>query len=162
MPSFDNIPLPEVNLSSPMDLDKLAAKFAAHPMSPEAMLELVVYLKREREKADALQDIENVLRGRLKARYDTLPAEKRETLRTEVAIATYSEGHSRDKLRDRDWTVEHLTEEQLRITYSPDLKAMKTILKADEYARHVVSEESSPIMTIRETRASKDFQELDF
>jgi len=162
MPSFDNIPLPEVNLSSSMDVDALAAKLAAHPMSPEAMIELLIYLKREREKANALTEIEEVLRGRLKAIYEKMPKGKRETRRTDVGYATYSDPKESVSLKDRDWTVENLSWEQLRITYKPDLKALQTILKPDEFERHVTRDAGKSTLTIKDQPKSSDFHELDF
>lgn len=162
MPSFDNLPLPEVNLSAPMDIDALAAKLADHPMAPEAMIELIVYFKREREKAAALSEIEEVLRGRLAAIYEKTPVEKRETRRTEVGYATYSNPKETVSLKDRDWTVENLTEEQLRITYKPDLKAMETILKPDEFERHVTRKSGKSTLTVRDQSGSDEFYEIDF
>jgi len=160
MPSFDDIDLPTVEIHG--DPDKVSAKLSDMNMPVEAMIELAIYAKREAAKAEALLEIEKVMRGRINAYYDKLPAEERDTRRAEVGMITYTEAGEKVELKDRDWTVAHLTEEQLRITYKPDLKNMETILKPAEFERHVKRTKTNPKLTLRETPGNKDYHEIDF
>lgn len=162
MPSINGLELPTVKVDTPVDIDKLTAKLAGMPLPVEAMIELVIYLKREQDKAAVLAEVETVVRGRIAAAYEKLPAADRDTRRTEVGLVTYTEAGEKVELKDRDFTVENLTTDQIRITYKPDIKALETILKPDEFNRHVKRSPTSAKITLRETKGSKDYHELDF
>jgi len=163
MPSLNGIPLPRIVIEQDgaFDCDQIAAKLADAKLPVEAMLEALIYFKRERERVEALAPIEQVLRGRIDAHYEKLSEDHRETLRTEVGMATYLDGPDKIELKDRDFTVENLTAEQLRISYKPDLKALQTILKPEEFERHVTRSKGKPRLTIRATK-SDEYTELDF
>lgn len=162
MPKINDLPLPSVKVTAPMDLEVLASKLGAEPMSPEAMVETIIYLRREMAKATALAVVEAALRDKLAATYAALPPEKRETRRCNVGLATYSEGGEKVELIDRDKTVETLTTEQLRITYKADLAALQTILKPDAFNRLVKRTPKPPVLTVREQKGSEAYEELDF
>lgn len=161
-PSVNGLQLPVVTVSNlEVEPDSLSAVLADLNMSVEAMIETSIYLKREIEKVTVFDEARKVLAGRIKQAMDNLPEDKRETRRTDVGMATYSEPGESVSLRDRDWTVEHMTDEQLRITYKPDLKAMETILKPEEFNRHVVRKPTPSKVSIRDTNGT-DYTELDF
>lgn len=161
MPKINNIDLPTVTVSG-ADPDALSSKLATEKMPVEAMVETIVYLIREREKADALKVAEDVLRGRIMAHYAALPESLRGSVRTEVGLVTYADGGETVKAKDRDLIVESLTAEQLRISYIPDLKALETILKKDAFDRLVTRSPSAARITIRPNRGSTDYSELDY
>jgi len=160
MPKIGNITLPTVTLSG-QDPADVAALLKDKNMPLEAMVEVAIYCKREREKAEALAPIEDLMRARLKKAYAAMPPEKRVTTRTEVGMLTYTAEAETITLKDRDKTVEMLTDEQIRITYKPDLKALKTIMKPAEFNRHVTRGKSDPKITLRDNRASDEYSELD-
>lgn len=163
MPSINGISLPTVEVKvGNMDCDQIAAKLADEKMPMEAMIEIAIFLKREREKAEAIKVIEDVMRGRIDKLYEKLPKDSRETRRTEVGMITYTEEGEKIELRDRDFTVENLTQEQLRITYKPDLKALETILKPKDFERHIKRSKKPASTTLRDIKGSSDYQELDF
>jgi len=159
---LNDLPLPIVTMEAPLDIDALSAKLASANMSPEAMIETAIYLRRQIEKAGALEECVKVLTGRIKAFYASLPADKRETRRVKVGMATYTEPGEKIELIDRDKTVEMLTEEQLRITYKPDVRAMETILKPADFNRLTKKVPTADRVTIRDNRASDVYDELDF
>lgn len=161
-PKINDLKLPTVNVSAPLDLEDLAAKLATEPMSPEGLIETAIYLKRQKEKADALDDCIKVLTGRVKAFYDKLPPEKRETRRVKVGMATYTDAGEKVDIIDRDTTMETLTDEQIRITCTPNVKLMETILKAGDFERLTKKVPTPSRVTIRDNRASEEFEELDF
>lgn len=161
MPSFNKIELPVVTLSN-HDCDKISAQLAGMPMPLEAMIELVIYIKRQREKVDALAIIEDVMRGKIKDLYAKLPEADRKTVRTEVGMVTMSAPGEKVELKDRDTTVESLTTEQLRITYKPDLKALETILKKDAFERLITRTPTKGVMAVKDIPASEVFHEIDF
>lgn len=140
----------------------LAAKLAEMPMSPEAMLELVIYCQREQRKVEALNQIADEMRKRIAKVFQDLPEGKRESRKSGVGSVSFTEPGEKIELLDRDNTVAMLTDEQLRITYKPDLKAMETILKKDEFERHIKRSSTNPKITIREDKKSDDWDELDF
>jgi hypothetical protein len=163
MPKINKLELPTVTLDMTGDeIEALSAKLATEPMSPEGMIETAIYLRRQIEKAEDLNEAVKVLAGRLKEFYGSLNPEQRDTRRVKVGMATYTEAGEKIELKDRDFTVENLTAEQLRITYKPDLKSMETILKPDEFERHTKRTPTPAKVTIRDNRASSDFEELDF
>ena len=163
MPRLRDVSLPSVLLSmSDEDIKDYAKKLEEAKLSPESMVEAIVYLKREREKADALKAMEDVLRARLKAYYDKRKADERESVRSEVGFATYSKPSEKVSLKDRDATVASLTDEQLRISYVPDLKALQTILKPDHFERLVKRETREPVLTVKENKGAEGYEELDF
>jgi hypothetical protein len=126
MPKINKLELPTVTLDMTGDeIEALSAKLATEPMSPEGMIETAIYLRRQIEKAEDLNEAVKVLAGRLKAFYGSLKPEQRDTRRVKVGMATYTEAGEKIELKDRDFTVENLTAEQLRITYKPDLKSME-------------------------------------
>lgn len=161
MPKFGHIDLPVVTLGGG-DPDAIAAKLTTSNMPVEAMVEVLIYCKREREKADALSVIEDVLRGRILAAYETMPPEKRETTRTEVGMVTYTAAGETVSIVDRDTVVESLTQEQLRITYKPDMAALKTILKPDAYERLIKRTPKKASITVRDNPGASGYTEIDF
>jgi len=160
MPKIGDIDLPTVTVSD-HDCDKIAGQLATKNMPIEAMLEAVIYLKREREKADALAVIEEVLRGRLSSIYANIPEDQRTTRRTKVGMVTYTAPGKKRELIDRDKAIELLTPEQIRITYKPDLKALETILKKADLDRLTKEVDVPSRITIRDTSGT-EFEELDF
>lgn len=161
MPKIDDIDLPVVSLSD-HDADLIAAKLADKTMPIEAMIEVAIYIKREREKANALEVIEKVMRGRIEKAYADLKPEQRETRRAEVGMVTYTDAGEKIVARDRDFIIENLTDEQIRITYQPDLKALATILKKDHLERLTKKEATKSRITLRDIPASDDYSELDY
>lgn len=118
MPSINDIELPFVTLSN-HDPEQVAHILENMKMPLEAMIEVAIYIKRQREKANALEVIEKTMRDRINEVYETMPPENRETRRTEVGMVTYTAPGTVVKLIDRDKSVEMMTDEQLRITYKP-------------------------------------------
>lgn len=161
MPKFGDIELPTVTLSD-HDCDKIAGQLSSKNMPIEAMLEIAIYCKREREKADALTVIEQVMRGRIEAIYADLPEDQRVTRRVQVGMVTYTAPGEKRELIDRDAAIEQLTPEQIRITYKPDLKALETILKKDQLERITKVVPTSARITVRDNSAGNAYDELDF
>lgn len=163
MPKINKLELPSVSVTmTPEQIEDLAAKLSTENMSPEGMIETVIYLRRQIEKAKALEDCAKVLSGRLGKFYEGLPAAQRETRRVDVGMATYTDAGTKTEIIDRDTVVENLTDEQLRITYKPDIKAMETILKEKDFERLTKQVPTPAKVTIRDNRASQEFNELDF
>ena len=160
MPKIGNITLPSVTVTG-QDPQEVADLLKEKNMPLEAMVEVAIYCKREREKAEALSVIEDLMRARLKKAYADMKPEKRVTTRAEVGMLTYTAEGETIALKDRDKTVEMLTEEQLRITYKPDLKALETILKAADFNRHVTRGKSAPKITLRDTKDNNEYHEID-
>lgn len=162
MPKINELDLPTVSISMGDNaLTSLKVALEKEPMPVEAMIEVAIYLKREKAKVDALSALEEVMRARIDKFYSNLPEASRETRRTEVGMITYSGPGEKVELKDRDFTVQGLTAEQLRITYKPDLKAMQTILKPAEFERHVKRVKTKASTTLRDTN-SGEYSELDF
>jgi len=161
MAKFNDITLPEVTVKHADDLDALAKKLSVAPMSVEAMIEVGVYLKRQMDKAAELEDCYKIMGGRIKAIMDKLPPDKRETRRTKVGMATYSDAGEKVEIIDRDKVVETLTAEQLRITYAPNIKAMETILKPGDFQRLTKRTPTASKVAIKQTKGVDDYEELD-
>lgn len=158
MPKLNGIDLPTVTVA---DHETLEAKIAREKFTPDQLVELAVYLKREREKVSVLDGIENTIKDKLLDYYEKMAPEHRESLRTSAGMATYTQGRETLKLRDRDATVRELTPEQLRVSYKPDMKALETILPEDQFDKLVERSRSARgIVTVRDTRG--EFEELDF
>lgn len=162
MPKLHGIPLPTVVLNSEIGLSELEDKLTLQPMSPEAMVEAIVYLQRQMEIASELRPLVDVLRSRLMEVYEALPEDKRETRRTPVGMATYTDGGTKAELIDRDATVESLTPDQLRASYKPDMKALEVMLTKDAFERLVKRTPVPPRITVRDNRSSADYEELEF
>lgn len=162
MPEYNGMLLPEVKITlSDGEIAQQEKKLDMMPMPLEAMIELSIYLKREMAKVDALKGMQAVLKGRIENAYQDRAVKDRVTCRTKVGMSTYSEGGEKLELIDRDTTVDNLTTEQLRISYKPDLKSLETILRPDEFERHVRRVPKDPVVTIRENK-SNDYEEIDF
>lgn len=161
MPKFGDIDLPTVTVSD-HDCDKIAGQLANKNMPIEAMLEIAIYCKREREKGEALKVIEDVMRGRIEAIYSGLPEDQRTTRRTQVGMVTYTAAGEKRELIDRDAAIEQLTPEQIRITYKPDLKALETILKKDALERITKVVPTPARITVRDNPAGTAYDEIDF
>lgn len=162
MPRLRNAELPRVSVSMTEDEITVSAKHLQDAKMPaEAMVEALVYLKREREKADALLALEAVLRERLKSYYEGRNPSARETVRTKVGIASYSNPSDKVRPVDRDTVFESLTDEQRRISYVPDMKVLQTILKSDAFERLVTREKGKPTLTIKDSNSGVDYDEIE-
>ena len=122
----------------------------------EAMIEMVIYLNRQKDKLAALSDMDKKLREMIKAHYDTIKPDERETIRSGAGMATYSRPGETTTIADRDAAVEALTDEQIRISYKPDVKALKTILKKAEFDRLTKTTPTPSRITIKDTKGEFD------
>lgn len=163
MPKINKLELPQVSVSmTPDEIDDLAGKLSTEVMSMEGMIETAIYLQRQIELAKALDTCVSVLKGRIKSTYEKLPEDQRDTRRVRVGMATFTDASEKRDIIDRDKVVETLTDEQLRITYKPDIKAMETILKPGDLERLTKMVPVASKISIRDNRASEDYDELDF
>lgn len=159
MPRLNKIELPRVSITT--DLEALEFHVKIAPMSPEAVIETLIYLQRERDKTEALNGPIAALRERLTAYYAALPAGNRASIRaSNVGLVTYTPAGKRSVPLDRDKLVEALTPEQIRISYVPDMKALETILKPEVYRALTKEEPTKEKVTLRDSNGS-DFEELD-
>jgi hypothetical protein len=157
MPKLNGINLPTVTVEIP---EEVVSAVKREKFSPEAMVELAIYLKRQKAHADALNDLEAAVKAKIEEYYDGLAENKRDTVRTEAGMVTYAAPKETIKLRDRDATVEALSAEQLRASYKPDIKALEIMLKPDEFERHVTRETAKKgTITIRDSKGA--FEEID-
>lgn len=163
MPKLNDHDLPVVTVTADTNLSKLVENLKAEKMPVEAWIELAIYLKREIAKVDALSKLFDEVRGVVTDELGGVLPEKREDRsRVDVGQATYTEGRTTERLKDRDATVEALTDEQIRISYKPDIGNLRTILKPEKFAELVETTRSKPSVSIRENKGNRDFHEIDF
>jgi len=155
MKEYNGIPLPVVSVE--ID-DDLASCVKRAKMPVEGAIELVIYLQREKAKCDVLNEAIAEARAKVNAVYDSTKEDERETIRAGAGMATYSKPGEKVQLKDRDATVEALSNEQIRITYQPDIKALKTILKKDEYDRLTETVATPSRIAIKDTKG--EFEEF--
>lgn len=132
MPELNGVALPVVAVP---DVKELLAMVQRDKLAPEQAIELAIYLKREAEKLDVFGPVMEECRKKIVAYYAALPAENRGTVTTRAARASYTKAAKTRVIKDRDETVAALTEEQLRISYIPDVKALETILRKEDFQR---------------------------
>ena len=131
-------------------------------LTPEAMVEVMIYIKREKAKASELYQIEEAMKAQLAAYYDKTKKDKRESIRaSDVGMCSYSPPGEKVTIKDRDKAVEALTAEQIRISYIPDVKHLETILKKADFDRLVNREDTAYKLSIRDSKGDK-YEELEF
>ena len=149
MYELDGKPLPFVTVKN---VDDWAKYVKDTKMPPEQIAEFMVLIKREKEKVSALAELEKALRDKAMAYYETVTLDKRESIKTDAALLAYSPPSETVALRDRDETVAELTDEQIRISYKPDLNALKTILLPEVLERLTVRKAKAHSITLRDNK----------
>ena len=157
MATYEGHKLPSVEVKLG-DHKEVSKALAVAPL--EALVEVIAYCDYQLDRTQALSDLRYELVDILKARLASLPESQRGTRRVDAALMTYTEGKEAVTLIDRDATVASLTEEQLRASYKPDMKALEIMLKPDHFNRLVKRTPKPPVLTIRKT-GKEVYHEVD-
>lgn len=157
MATLNGHPLPSIVIY-PGDDAAILKELSQAPI--EAFVETIAYIDYQIAAVDAVKDFRGQIVELLKDRLAKLPATERGTRRVDAAVMTYSEGGETVSLIDRDATVDALSDEQVRASYKPDLKALEVMLRPEEFNRLVKREPKPPVVGIRKTGIRK-FHELD-
>ena len=159
MPKIEDVELPVV--TSNIDLNQLKNDLKALTSTPEGMIEAAIWIKRQADIAEDLSECVDILKQKLMEFYQGQDADKRDTRRTKVGIAPYTDKGSKYVIIDRDTTVEQLTDEQLRISYVPNVKNLETILKPEMFERLTKTVDTPARVSLKDL-TNDNYEELDF
>lgn len=152
MPKYKGFELPVVSVkNAPEDLGQLLVQ---EKPGPEATMELILYLERQKAKAAAaLDNAITDLKGHMSDLYKSTREDKRGRTETSAGMVTYAAPGEKEEIKDRDDLVDDLTDEQIRIAFDPSakaVKALKTILRAEQFERHITRSPTGMRLTYRD------------